>query len=96
MGGRSPAAGCRRPKDGAGQRPGGACGGSVAQPLAAVGRRTGQVSGWAERRAGVLGLPARDGRKVRGKRSASPKPSPCALECGWIGWSFWAWLVALA
>ena len=26
-GGRSPAAGCRRPKDGAGQRPGGACGG---------------------------------------------------------------------
>ena len=37
------------------------CAGGVARPLAAVGRRTGQVSGRAER-----------------------------------GWSFWAWLVALA
>ena len=42
---RSGAAGCRRPKDGAGQRRSGAERGAEFWPLAAVGRRTGQVSG---------------------------------------------------
>ena len=45
-------------------------------------------------RAGVLGLPAREGWKVRWKRSASPKPSPLRGSAdGWSGWSFCAWLV---
>ena len=39
-------------------------------------------------RAGVLGLTARCVGLVRWKRSASPKPSPWALACGGIGWSF--------
>ena len=66
-------------------------GGGGAQPLAAVSRRLGQVSGWAERRAGVLGLPAREGWKVRWKRSASPKPSPLrggAVGCGGVAGVF--------
>ena len=40
-------------------------------------------------RDGVLGLPAREGWKVRWKRSASPKPSP--LRGSAVGWlEFWA------
>ena len=73
--------------------------GGVAQPLAAVSRRLGQVSGWAERVVGWLEFWAL-ARCVgmRAGRGQSPKPSHCGLGCGgvrWNGWSFWLWLVAL-
>lgn len=68
--------------------------GGVAQPLAAVSRRLGQVSGWAER--GLAGLEfwalARCVGFVCWKRS-KPKAQPV---CGWVRWGAVDWLEFLA
>ena len=59
--------------------------GGVAQPLAAVSRRLGQVSGWAER--GLAGLEFWALARcvgLRVGRGQSPKPSPCAVGCGGV------------
>ena len=70
--------------------------GGVAQPLAAVSRRLGQVSGWAERVVGwleFLGLARCVGLRV-GSGQAQ-KPSHCGLGCGGVRLD-WLEFLALA
>ena len=71
------------------------CGGGVARPLAAVGRRTGQVSGRAERGvAGVFGFGSL--RWICGREEVKAK-SPATGRGGerWNVWSLFFWLCVL-